>query len=397
MIDMDKFAAEIVRILQEVLVLHKEKSVIPLHEPVFEGNEWIYIKDCLDTGWVSSVGKYVDAFEEELAAYTGVKKAVAVVNGTAALHISLLLAGIQPQDEVIVPALTFAATANAVAYTGAVPHFADCDDVTLGIDADKLADHLDHIGIRRATGLYNRVTGRRIKALVVMHTFGHPSNMNKLLETANRYDLTLIEDAAESLGSLYSGIHTGNFGKIAALSFNGNKILTTGGGGAILTNDEQLGARAKHLTTTAKAPHPWEVSHDELGFNYRMPNLNAALGCAQLEHLPAFLERKRRLSEEYRQAFAAIQGVRFFDESADATSNYWLNTLILEEPNLSLRDRVLEEANQRGILVRPAWRLLHRLPMYEHCPRMGLETAERMAASIINIPSGAALGGKTDD
>ncbi len=389
----NEFATNVIRILQDVLVKQKEKEHLPLHEPVLSGNEWCYIKDCLDSGWVSSVGKYVDAFEENLASYTGVKKAVAVVNGTAALHISLLLAGIGPQDEVIVPTLTFAATANAVAYTGAIPHFADCDEQTLGIDADKLDAHLADIGIRRQSGLYNRMTERRIRALVVMHTFGHPSNMDKLIRIADRYRLTLIEDAAESLGSFYKGTHTGNFGKVAAMSFNGNKVLTTGGGGAILTNDEALAARAKHLTTTAKAPHSWEISHDELGYNYRMPNLNAALGCAQLEQLPAFLNKKRHLAENYQNAFSLLTGIRFFQEPADAKSNFWLNALILEKPDSFIRDDILHKANMHGLMVRPIWRLMHRLPMYAHCPTMELKTAERMADSIINIPSSAYLGG----
>lgn len=263
----------------------------------------------------------------------------------------------------------------------------------LGIDPDKLEQHLRQVGELRSSGLYNRKTGRRIKAIVVMHTFGHPSQMDRLLEVAKHFSLTLIEDAAESLGSYYQGKHTGNVGLLSAMSFNGNKVMTTGGGGAILTNDEDIGKRAKHLTTTAKMAHAWEFSHDEIGYNYRMPNLNAALGCAQLEQLPSFLSRKRQLASYYEQAFASVTGVRFLKEPASSRSNYWLNAIILDEPDIHLRNEILQETNDRGLMTRPAWQLMHEQEMYKNCPRMELNVAEKVVRSLINLPSSVILGG----
>jgi len=366
-----------------------EEEFIGLHEPTFTGNEWTYVKDCLDTGWVSSVGKYVDRFEKELAEYTGVRHAVAVVNGTAALHICLLLAGVMPGDEVIIPALTFVATANAVAYTGAIPHFVDCDARTLGLDPQKLDGYLAEIAEVRDGVCFNRLSGRRIRAVVPMHTFGHPVDLDALTSVCERFNLEMIEDAAESLGSYYKGKHTGNWGKLSAMSFNGNKIMTTGGGGAILTNDSALAKLAKHLTTTAKTPHPWAFNHDMMAYNYRMPNLNAALGCAQLEQLPDFLERKRKLADRYAQAFASVAGVRFISEPEFARSNYWLNVLLLEQAEE--RDTVLETTNRHGIMTRPVWTLMHRLPMFLDCPRMNLSVAEDLEARLVNIPSSSRL------
>ena len=312
-------------------VLEALQSALPdrqgftaLHEPQFGGNEWRYLKECLDTGWVSSVGSFVDRLEADLAAYTGVKRAIAVVNGTAALHICLLLADVQADDEVIIPSLTFIATANAVSYCNAVPHLAEVSTQTLGLDVEKLATYLATVTEMRADGCYNRGTGRRIKAVAPMHTFGHPVDLDPLLDLCNCYQLELIEDAAESLGSSYKGRHTGNWGRLSALSFNGNKVVTTGGGGAILTNDEKLADAAKHLTTTAKLPHSWEFNHDRIGYNYRMPNINAALGCAQLEQLPEMLASKRRLAERYVTAFAGMAGISVVTEPAFARSNYWL-------------------------------------------------------------------------
>lgn len=362
-------------------------AFLPLHEPTFSGNEWTYVKECLDTGWVSSVGKFVDRFEEDLAAYTGVKRAIAVVNGTAALHVCLILAGVKPDDEVLMPALTFIATANAVSYCGAIPHFIDSEEKTLGADPLKLAAYLDEITEQKPDGCYNRQTGRSIKAVVPMHTFGHPVDLDPLAEVCQRFGIVLIEDAAESLGSFYKGHHTGQLGLLAALSFNGNKTITTGGGGAILTNDEELGHLAKHITTTAKVPHRWKFNHDMVGYNYRMPNINAALGCAQLEQLPNFLNAKRRLAERYLQAFAGIQGIRFFTEPANSQSNYWLNTLLLDEEFAGQRDALLEATNDAGIMTRPAWTLMHKLPMFTDCPKMDLLVAESLEQRLINIPS----------
>lgn len=366
-------------------------SGIPLHEPHFGGNEWGYVKECLDTGWVSSVGKFVDRFEDDLAAYTGVKRAVAMVNGTAALHMALLLVGVREGDEVLIPALTFVATANAITYCGAIPHLVDSEERTLGLDPHKLGTYLSGIVEMRSDGAWNRLTGRRIKAVVPMHTFGHPVDLDSVVEVCSRYQLELVEDAAESLGSWYKGEHTGNRGKVSALSFNGNKIITTGGGGAILTNDEELGRLAKHLTTTAKIPHRWEFNHDQIGYNYRMPNLNAALGCAQLEQLPEFIESKRLLAERYRSAFAVIEGVRFFCEPVDCRSNYWLNVLLLDEKQEGERYKLLDTTNSGGIMTRPAWTPMHRLPMFADCPRMDLSVAESLERRLINIPSSASL------
>lgn len=380
------------RVIQALAsVLPREHVFLPLHEPAFVGNEWTYVKECLDTGWVSSVGKFVDRFEMDLAAYTGVKRAVAVVNGTAALHVCLVLAGVKADDEVLMPALTFVATANAVSYCGAVPHFIDSEEQTLGVNTEKLASYLADIGMCRSDGCYNRRTGRRIKAVVPMHTFGHPVDLDPLTELCNRFGIVLIEDAAESLGSFYKGRHTGHWGRLAALSFNGNKTITTGGGGALLTNDEKLGALAKHLTTTAKVPHPWQFNHDMIGYNYRMPNINAALGCAQLERLPDFLAAKRILAEKYRLAFANVTGVSFFSEPPGSCSNYWLNTLILDENAVGHRDELLKLTNESGFMTRPVWTLMHKLPMFKDCPRMDLTVANSLEGRLINIPSSAVL------
>jgi perosamine synthetase len=373
-------------------VLRKGNEPVALHEPYFAGRERDYVKDCLDSGYVSSVGSYVNKFEADLSRFTGAKFAVAVVNGTSALQICLKLAGVQPGDEVLIPALTFVATANAVCYCDAVPHLVDSDMDSLGVDADKLDGYLKEAAEMQNRICYNKRTGRPIRALVVMHTFGHPVHLDRILRVCGDYELKLIEDAAESLGSYYKNIHTGKFGKLAALSFNGNKIVTTGGGGAILTDDEELYRKAKHLTTTAKLPHRWAFVHDEVGYNYRMPNLNAALGCAQLEQIEKFLCLKRALAEEYRKAFAGMPGIRFFTEPSYAKSNYWLNTLILSEENAPLRDSILEETNRQGIQTRPAWTLMNRLPMFRNCPRMDLSTAESLERRIINIPSSAKFG-----
>lgn len=372
-------------------VLGEGAAPIPLHEPEFRGNEWEYVKECLDTGWVSSVGSFVDRIEADLAALTGAHRAVATANGTAALHICLELAGVRPGDEVLIPALTFIATANAVSYTGATPHFVDSEDQTLGVDAARLDAHLAAVARIDGDHCVNRTTGAAIRALVIMHVFGHPSDLDALCAVATRWKLQLIEDAAESLGSFYKGVHTGNRGVLSALSFNGNKVVTTGGGGAILTNDPELGRRAKHITTTARVPHRWNFIHDEVGYNYRMPNLNAALGCAQLERLPDMLARKRVLAERYARAFEGMPGVRFVREPAGSVGNYWLNAVIVDGCNMEQRDEVLQTLNDAGYMSRPIWTLLHRLPMYADCPRADLSCAERLEASVINIPSSARL------
>ena len=366
-------------------------TALPLHEPQFGGNEWIYVKECLDSSFVSSAGKFVDRFEHDLAGYTGAKYAVAVVNGTAALHIALLLAGVTRDDEVLMPGLTFIATANATAYLGAIPHFVDSNERTLGVDPETLRSYLKECTEIRNRQCINRHTGRVIRALVPMHTFGHPVDIDGLLAVAHDYHLVVVEDAAESLGSRINGRHTGTFGLMGALSFNGNKIITSGGGGAILCNDEQLARQARHLTTTAKQPHPWAYVHDAIGFNYRMPNLNAALGCAQLEQLDGYLQTKRALFERYRSAFAHLPEVSIVQEPRHCTSNYWLQTLLLGPSQAHLRDAVLEATHAAQILTRPAWQLLHTLAPYQHCPHMPLTVAKSLEQRLINLPSSVAL------
>ena len=362
-----------------------------LHEPRFQGNEQRYVQDCIASTFVSSVGAYVERFERALADYTGARRAVAVVNGTAALQVALRLAGVQPGDEVIVPTLTFVATANAVHYLGATPHFADSAEDNLGLDPIALKDWLAHCAEITPEGTRNRHTGRPIRALVPMHTFGHPCDLDALMALAHDYRLILVEDAAESLGSRYQGRHTGTFGLLGTLSFNGNKTITTGGGGAILTDDEHLADHAKHLTTTAKRPHRWEYVHDEIGYNFRLPNLNAALGCAQLEQLPDFLASKRRLTERYLEAFVDIEQVRLMREPPGCESNYWLQTLILDEAVAEQRDAILTATNDAGLMTRPAWTLMHQLLPYRECPRAPLPVAESLARRIINVPSSAGL------
>lgn len=364
---------------------------VGLHEPQFTGNEWTYIKECLDSTFVSSVGKFVDRFESDLVQYTGAKHAVAVVNGTAALHVSLKLAGVKRGDEVLIPALTFVATANAVSYCGAEPHFVDSEINTLGMDPVALRDYLISISEIRNNQCVNRLTGSIIRALVPMHTFGHPVDIEGLLSVARDFHLVLIEDAAESLGSTVNGQHTGTFGLMGTLSFNGNKTITTGGGGAILTNDSELAIKAKHLTTTAKVPHRWAYEHDEIGFNYRMPNLNAALGCAQLEQLPIFLAAKRKLFERYEKVCDGLKGVTLVKEAMNNQSNYWLQTLLLDESVADQRDAILEATNTAGYMTRPAWVLLNRLAPYQACPHSRLLVAEALERRLINIPSSAML------
>lgn len=374
-------------------VLGKPQGTIALHEPEFGGREWDYVKECIDTGWVSSVGSYVDRFERDLSAITGARHAVATANGTAALHICLLLAGVAAGDEVLMPALTFIATANAVSYAQATPHFVDSEERSLGVDARALDAYLGEIAERRDGRTFNRRTGARMRALVVMHVFGHPCDLDALADVAARWGLVLIEDAAESLGASYKGRHTGNVGQLAALSFNGNKVVTTGGGGAVLSNDAALGRRAKHLTTTARVPHRWNFLHDEVGYNYRLPNLNAALGCAQLEQLASFVERKRRLAARYAEAFAGVPGVHVLREPPHTRGNYWLNALVLDEANAARRDDLLAALNDAGYMSRPLWTLMHQLPMYAACPRMPLPVAESLEARVVNLPSSARLAG----
>jgi len=386
-----RIASAVIAAIREALPDKLAATHVALHEPRFAGREWQYVKECLDTGWVSSAGTFVDRFERMLAERIGVNAAVATVNGTAALHAAFLLAGIRPNDEVIIPTLTFVATANAVSYCGAVPHLVDSAESTLGIDPIRLAGHLATIAERRGDETVNRKTGRVIRALVPMHAYGHPVDLDPIAELCRGYGLCLIEDAAEALGSLYKGRPVGRAGMLSVLSFNGNKTITTGGGGAIVTDDPKLATIAKHLTTTARLRTGWRFDHDQVGYNYRMPNLNAALGCAQLEQLDAFVARKRALAQRYAQAFSQVEDVAFFTEPPFATSNYWLNAIILGRSAAAEREAVLDATNAGGIQTRPAWTLMHRLPMYCKCPRDDLSVAEDVEARLINIPSGPSL------
>jgi perosamine synthetase len=383
------FAQDIVTSLQQALGYPKKP--VALHEPWFGGNEWAYVKECIDTGWVSSAGKFVDRFEGELRDTTGAAHVVAVVNGTAALHVCLMLAGVKRGDEVLMPSLSFVATANAVSYCGAVPHFVDVDEETLGISPERLAHYLEYIAIVREGQCINRKTGKVMRALVPMHTFGHPVRLREIDAVANQYKLVLIEDAAESLGSYYQGRHTGTTGRLSALSFNGNKIATTGGGGAVLIMDPELRKVAKHLTTTAKIPHRWRFDHDMVAYNYRLPNINAALGCAQLESLPGAVRRKRKLFSRYQSAFSSIKGLRLMQEPVGCISNYWLQTLILDESKAHLQDGILTATNDAGLMTRPAWTPMHHLPHFAECPRDELTVTESLCQRIINIPSSPQL------
>jgi len=380
-------AEQILKRIQSVTGADK----VALHEPALTGNELRYVTDCIESGWVSSVGQYVERFERELAAYTGAAHAVAVSNGTSALQVALQLVGVQANDEVLVPALSFVATANAVRHCAAFPHFVDSSYATLGLDPLALDEHLRDIAELRPQGCFNRRSGRRIAAVVPMHTFGHPVDMPALLEVAERWQLQIVEDAAESLGSQLNGQHTGTFGRCAILSFNGNKIVTTGGGGAILSKDSELAKRAKHLTTTAKQPHPFAFFHNEVAYNYRMPNLNAAMGCAQLERLDEFLSAKRALTEQYAKAFSDMAEVSLFMQREGTEANYWLQTLLLASSVAEQRDSILEATNAAGQMTRPAWQLLPTLPMYQNSECMPIPVAENLVRRIINLPSSPQL------
>ena len=371
-------------------VLPSDGGPYPLHEPAIGGNAWAYVKDCLDTGWVSSVGGYVDRFEAAVAEATGADAAIATVNGTAALHVCLQLAGILPGDEVLVPALTFVATANVVRYCGAVPHFVDAEGTSLGVDAAALEAYLGEIAEPGADGWVNHRTGRRLRALVVMHCCGHAADLDALAAVAEAFGLALIEDAAEALGSRCRGAHVGT-GRLATLSFNGNKTVTTGGGGAVLTNDAALAAAAKHLTTTARADEAHAFSHDRVAFNYRLPNLNAALGCAQLEQLADLLAAKRRLAEDYAAAFAGLDAAQVLPEPAYGESNHWLNVLVLAPEVATERLALLRRLSDAGYLCRPLWTPMHALPMYRDCPRMALPVTEDLFRRTILLPSSPGL------
>ncbi|WP_347988737.1 LegC family aminotransferase [Methylomonas sp. AM2-LC] len=370
--------------IQLVREIYHTEEFIPLHEPRFVGNEKQYLLDVVDSTYVSSVGPYVDQFEAKIAEYCGVKRAVATVNGTAALHMALLLAGVKPGEQVITQAVSFVATANAITYCGAEPVFVDVECNRLGLSPLALGEFLAEFAEFRDGAVWNKLNGKRIAACLPMHTFGHPCDIEAILQICDLYQLPVIEDAAEALGSTWHGKHCGSFGLLGALSFNGNKIITTGGGGMILTNDEKLAQQAKHLTTTAKIAHPWQFIHDQLGFNYRLPNLNAALGLAQLEQLPAFLENKRALAQRYIN-WARQKHVEILVEPFGAHSNYWLNALLFKDKVEC--DLFLGASNHNGIMTRPLWELLCNLPMYKHCQTDGLQNSHAVVARLVNIPS----------
>lgn len=388
---MSKYYLEIRNQIISVLEREFKLNPVPLHEPAFTGNEAQYLMQCLDTKMVSSIGPFVQQFERLLCDYTGAEYAVATMNGTSALHLALLTAGIKANEEVLVPALSFVATANAVSYCGAIPHFVDSQEETLGLDPIKLREYLSKTVISDQGFSKNKLTGRIIKAVVPMHAFGHPIDILELIKLAEEFNLIVIEDAAESLGSLHNGKHTGTFAAAGILSFNGNKIITTGGGGAILTNNYDLYQRAKHKSTTSKLPHAWRYEHNEIGFNYRMPNINAALGCAQLENIEMKIKAKRELYEKYLVSFKNIEGLKLFSEPLQSRSNYWLQTILLDDTTLKFREMLLEDLNQAGFGSRPAWDLLCNLNPYKSCPTMDLSISMNLYDRLINIPSSVAV------
>jgi aminotransferase in exopolysaccharide biosynthesis len=373
---------EVVNYIRSIFETNK---FIPLHEPRFIGNEKKYVNDAIDSTFVSSVGEYVNRFEQMMRELTGANFAVATVNGTSALHIALRLVGVRPDTEVIAPPLSFVATANAIHYCGAEPVFLDVEKCTLGLSPGAVSDFLERRSKMGNDGSsYNRHTGKRIAACVPVHIFGHPCRIDEIVGICSQYNIPVVEDAAESMGSLYKGRHTGTFGKMGVYSFNGNKTITCGGGGAMVTDDESLAKHAKHLTTTAKVPHPYEYVHDEVGYNYRLPNLNAALACAQLEQLEKFIENKRELARKY-SAFFRESGIGFIEEPEYARSNYWLNAIILD--NLEARDRFLDFTNKSGVMTRPIWKLMNKLPMFQKCQTDELENAQWLEERVVNIPS----------
>lgn len=374
------------------------KDFIPLHAPIFMGNEKKYLNECIDSTFVSSVGKFVDRFEEMVAEYTGAKKAIVTVNGTNALHLALLSVGVTSDSEVITQPLTFIATANAIAYTGAKPVFVDVDLDTMGMSPNSLRTWLSNSTNQRFNNsinqyeTFNKISNKRISACVPMHTFGHPCRIDEILAICEEFNIPLVEDAAESLGSFFHGKHTGTFGKIGVLSFNGNKTITTGGGGMFLTNDEELGKHLKHITTQAKIPHPWDFSHDFIGYNYRMPNLNAALGVAQMEKINEILASKRKIAEAYTNFFNKSTNQQINDstiqhiiEPMDSISNYWLNAILL--PNRSERDEFLKYTNENSVMTRPIWKLMNKLEMFNNCQCGDLSNSEWLEERVVNVPS----------
>ncbi len=374
--------------LDFIRTLYPNENPVPLHAPRFQGNEKKYLGDCIDTTYVSYVGKFVTDFEEHIKRLTGAGNAIAMVNGTAAIHMALLSAGVDPGDEVITQALTFAATAAGIRHAGAEPIFVDVDKETMGMSPESLSAYLHENAELQGNFLRNKKSGRRIAAVMPMHTFGHPAKIDEIASICEEFRVQLIEDAAESLGSLYKAKHTGRYGRAAVISFNGNKPVTTGGGGMIITDDEALAERARHLSTTAKRKHRWEFFHDEVGYNLRLPNVNAALGCAQMECFDAILSNKRETAALYKTFFETV-GIDFFTEPDGGRSNYWLNAIILQDR--AERDAFLEYSNDHGVQTRPIWTLMNKLPPYAACQRTILPNAEWLEDRVVNIPSSVRL------
>ena len=373
------------KIISFIKNLYPGEVPVPLHAPRFTGNEKKYLSECIDSTYVSYVGPYVSQFEEKIQNLTGSGHAVAVVNGTEALHLALLLAGVKAEDEVITQPLTFVATANAISYCGALPVFVDVEKSTLGLDPEALADFLEtHAHIKGDGYCYNRKTGRRISACVPMHTFGHPCKIDHIVTVCNKHHIPVVEDAAEALGSVYKGQHAGTFGLMGILSFNGNKPVTTGGGGIILTGCQSIAQKARHLSTTAKVPHRWEFNHDQVGYNCRMPNVNAAIGCAQMENFSFFLQDKRDTAKIYSDFFHHM-GVPFVEEPPEAKSNYWLNAILLKDK--TERDKFIQHADKNDVQARPVWTLMNHLPMFNHCQCGPLDVANRLENRVVNLPS----------
>ncbi len=371
-------------IIKYIKEIYKANDFIPLYVPTLQGNEKKYLSECIDSTFVSSVGKFVDLFEEKIQEYTGAKKAIVCVNGTNALHICLELVGVKQGDEVITQPLSFIATSNAITYANAIPLFIDVDKDTMGLSPKSMEKYLEENGEIRNGECFNKSTGRRIKACIPMHTFGHACRIEEIAEICKKYHIELVEDAAEAMGARSNGKHLGLFGRISAISFNGNKVMTTGGGGAIITNDIALGNKAKHLTTQAKLPHTWEYDHDQIGYNYRMPNINAALGVAQLEQLDYFIENKRKIAERY-NSFFEKNNINFLKERDSTFSNYWLNAIILQDREE--RDDFLKYSNEKDVMTRPIWKLMNKLEMFKNCPKGDLSNAEWLEDRVVNIPS----------
>ena len=383
------------KVIQAARIVDEVRSIfgadfIPLHRPIFDGNERQYLIDCIDSNFVSSVGEKVTEFEQRIADFAGTRFAVATVNGTSALHIALELAGVESGDEVITQALTFIATCNATRYCNAWPVFVDVDQDSLGMSPNALRRFLENNAERRSEGMFNRTSGRRLAACVPMHTFGMPCRVEEIVAVCHEFGIPVVEDAAESLGSYVGEQHTGSFGTLGVFSFNGNKVITTGGGGMIVTDNEELAVRAKHITTTAKVPHAWEFVHDEIGYNYRLPNLNAALGCAQIERLPEMLAIKAQIAERYSKVIDGLAGIELVKPRAGVTTNRWLNAVLLADREE--RDAFLEYTNSQGVMTRPVWTLMHRLEMFGHCQHDGLETSSLLEDRLVNLPSSVPEG-----